>query len=511
MKVADFGVAKGAHAPGGQKTRSGVIMGTPAYLSPEQARELPVTAASDVYALGVVLYELISGVQPFGGASTLELLSAIVAEPPPPLPEGVPAEVSSLVDAMLAKDPGARPASMGELAAALARLMPEVAADLKAPEPVAVGVGGATRPVGMRSVASGSGTRAVPATPAPAPARVSTVVLACLVTATLCGGAAMAWIARKSEPPAPPAHATPTPAPDEEALRGGRRPYANPRDAMRTRMFTLALAKGPEIDQKLAVLFGEVTDFELANLDCAGLLVNPQSELLCEMWKHLKAREPAEAGHVLARSIALGQAGSLVPRRDLALQYSRALERIACEVFHVGSPRAAELVKALQASTGTNALRFAFEGMGLMVDGSDQFRDAHVLFARCLAEAPASLLPAASGVAVLDAIAQVSSLGDGWEKDPATLNALQESLTRLEAYLDIWHSSDFVPLALELEPALAKAAGRAPRTALIEPPVGARKVLGDRLFGYARRARARLTGEAAPPESAAAPASPSPR
>jgi serine/threonine protein kinase len=124
IKVADFGVAKAQVSPG-QKTRTGLIMGTPAYLSPEQAHEKPVTPASDVWALGVVLHELIAGAQPFTRATTLELLTAIVSDPPPPLPASVPAPVAELAGRMLAKDPAQRIASMQEVSRACARLAPD--------------------------------------------------------------------------------------------------------------------------------------------------------------------------------------------------------------------------------------------------------------------------------------------------------------------------------------------------------------------------------------------------
>ncbi|MEK7863392.1 MAG: protein kinase, partial [Chloroflexota bacterium] len=92
-------------------------------MSPEQAREQVLTGASDMYALGVVLHELLSGMLPFQKSSTLELLQAIVSEPPPPVPAHVPRAVAALSSAMLAKEPGARPSSMADLVRELCRLI----------------------------------------------------------------------------------------------------------------------------------------------------------------------------------------------------------------------------------------------------------------------------------------------------------------------------------------------------------------------------------------------------
>jgi predicted esterase len=95
-------------------TRLGVILGTPAYMSPEQAQGRPVDAQSDVFSFGAVLYEMLTGRRPFEGASELSLLSSILRDTPPRLrslqPEVEPG-VESLVERCLAKDPAARPAS----------------------------------------------------------------------------------------------------------------------------------------------------------------------------------------------------------------------------------------------------------------------------------------------------------------------------------------------------------------------------------------------------------------
>jgi len=93
------------------------VMGTPQYMSPEQAKGEPATPRSDVYSLGVVGYELLAGHRPFTGETPVALAMAHVHEPPPELPESVPAEVRELIGRSLSKSPDDRPASAAAFAA----------------------------------------------------------------------------------------------------------------------------------------------------------------------------------------------------------------------------------------------------------------------------------------------------------------------------------------------------------------------------------------------------------
>src|SRR4051812_736995 len=122
LVLTDFGIAKQMFSDANQ-TQFGVVFGTPSYLSPEQAQTLPLTPASDVYSLGVVLYELLAGDVPFRGATPLRVAMDHIQTPPPPLPArlGLPPEVTAVVQRALAKNPAARFASAGELAQALTR------------------------------------------------------------------------------------------------------------------------------------------------------------------------------------------------------------------------------------------------------------------------------------------------------------------------------------------------------------------------------------------------------
>jgi eukaryotic-like serine/threonine-protein kinase len=112
VKVLDFGIAKLASpdaAPDSQGiTRVGVIMGTAEYMSPEQAVGQNVDERTDLYALGVVLYEMIAGHVPFQGDGAPEVLTKQLTEAPPPL-AGAPAALSALVEQLLQKTAGDRP------------------------------------------------------------------------------------------------------------------------------------------------------------------------------------------------------------------------------------------------------------------------------------------------------------------------------------------------------------------------------------------------------------------
>ena len=121
VKVTDFGIARAvAEAP---LTATGQVMGTAAYLSPEQATgRRDITAAADVYALGVVAHELLAGSRPFTGDSQVAIALAQVNDPPPPLPETVPASARALVTACLEKEPLARPQDAGVVAQVAERI-----------------------------------------------------------------------------------------------------------------------------------------------------------------------------------------------------------------------------------------------------------------------------------------------------------------------------------------------------------------------------------------------------
>ncbi len=128
-KVLDFGIAhwRGESADGEDRlTQTGMIYGTPRYLSPEQILGTSIGPRSDLYALGVVLFEALAGETPFGGHMDAALLFKHLKEAPPPLPPDVsrPPALDDLLSRLLAKSPSLRPASAGALRKELLALLP---------------------------------------------------------------------------------------------------------------------------------------------------------------------------------------------------------------------------------------------------------------------------------------------------------------------------------------------------------------------------------------------------
>jgi serine/threonine-protein kinase len=124
VKVIDFGISKHDDGLGGAGlTKTGIVMGTPAYMAPEQARGDKVDSRADIYALGAILYRILTGQTPFSAEDTGTALTAVLTEEParprsiaPELPEAI----EMVVERAMSKDPAKRYQSMAELGAALA-------------------------------------------------------------------------------------------------------------------------------------------------------------------------------------------------------------------------------------------------------------------------------------------------------------------------------------------------------------------------------------------------------
>ncbi len=117
VKVGDFGVAR--LGEGSSDVLAATIVGTPRYMAPEQARGRGTSAATDVYSVGIVLYEMLAGRPPFQGGSPVELAMAHLHDRPAPLPPSVPEPLMEVVERALAKDPAGRYADGIEMAGAL--------------------------------------------------------------------------------------------------------------------------------------------------------------------------------------------------------------------------------------------------------------------------------------------------------------------------------------------------------------------------------------------------------
>jgi len=200
-KLGDFGLARRV-AGAGTLTEAGTVLGTAAYLSPEQAAAEPVGPSSDVYSFGVILFRMLTGALPFVADEALALLNMHRYSAPPAVAElrpDAPPDLAALAEAALRKDPAQRPADGNALLAALSGEAPTM---LIAPADTAV-------------------TRVVPAAPpqSPEPRRFwrEPAVIAAIVILLALGGGLLAWAVTRSSSPAPaggpstePAHGTHT-------------------------------------------------------------------------------------------------------------------------------------------------------------------------------------------------------------------------------------------------------------------------------------------------------------
>ncbi|MGQ0846749.1 MAG: protein kinase domain-containing protein [Sporichthyaceae bacterium] len=154
VKITDFGIARAGDAV--PLTKTGTVMGTAHYLAPELVNGRGVaSAASDTYALGVVLYECLAGRRPFVGDNPLAVAMEHLNSPIPPI-DGLHPAVAQVLETVLAKDPMARPPSAEAFAHRLLALRIELAAGPPTPETVAEAIGDQADPAVLRKVATRS-------------------------------------------------------------------------------------------------------------------------------------------------------------------------------------------------------------------------------------------------------------------------------------------------------------------------------------------------------------------
>jgi eukaryotic-like serine/threonine-protein kinase len=195
-KIADFGIARMA-AGEGTLTEAGTMLGTAAYISPEQAGGEPASAASDVYSFGVILYRLLTGRLPFESTDPLRLAMMHRSDEPPPITEhrrDAPAVLESTALAALAKDPHERPPDGAALLAAIGA--PGVGAPTVALPPAE----DATR---VLPVAQPAAAEPTPAPPPPRRRSVLPLALAGLLLLAIAGGAIAYAVTRPSSTDTP--------------------------------------------------------------------------------------------------------------------------------------------------------------------------------------------------------------------------------------------------------------------------------------------------------------------
>ncbi len=209
-KILDFGLARD-QKDSSNLTNTGVILGTPAYMAPEQAEQAQVNARSDLFSLGCVLYELATGQQAFTGASTMAVLMAVATKEPKRVNDiyaDIPADLSNLIAHLLAKNPNDRPASAPEVAQALAVIAVAEGIDRRTP---ASGISKSTY-IGAR-------------TPA-ARRRLPRLALGIAAVIMVLAAGIVGWQVFKHRGEKGPAHAAVLGVTDEEILLGMTGPFS---------------------------------------------------------------------------------------------------------------------------------------------------------------------------------------------------------------------------------------------------------------------------------------------
>jgi eukaryotic-like serine/threonine-protein kinase len=313
-KLADFGIAKGVREAAGGLTATGQVLGTPKYLSPEQVAGEPASPRSDLYAVGVLCYEMLAGVPPFTGTSPLAIAMAHQVDVPAPLDthrSDLPEHVVTTVHRALEKAPEDRFASASALRAALSGLDPAIGAGttqvLPAPLPagspdsadLAATRGTDVQPVGAGHAATGS------------PRVLGGPVLALLALVAVL--VAAGWLLSRADDAAEEgllADPTPTAAPEGEPVIGGAAeapPDPPPVEAPPAEPTAEPVPEEP--DDSIAALLGDLA----MDPDAAGEKGKDLRDKLLDLLDDDEEDQPKEARKLIAEAEKWAREGELDP------------------------------------------------------------------------------------------------------------------------------------------------------------------------------------------------------
>ena len=361
--VTDFGLARSSSSEGSLLSISdaGAVVGTAAYMAPEQVEGRPLTPAADVYALGIVLYEMTTRVRPFDGGSTLSVAVKRLTQPPPPPSThnpGIDPAWEAVILKCLARHPEGRFQTALEVAAALrgdvpVSPVPRPAADIGAPNPVSAG----TAPLLVGSAATGPVAASAPSGPAAGmPARGGLRSRGLLIGAGL-GGLLLAgglYVGLSHGPaPTPAPSQAPTPAPvaarRSVAVLGLRNVSGQADVAWLGTALSEALTTELSVDGKLRAVPPQEVARARAEYGLEAVL-GPDKGTLTRLRANLGADVVAFGSYVV-----LGDAGGRLVTLDLRLQDTASGQILAtgrgtgteAHIFDTVSRAAASLRKAL--------------------------------------------------------------------------------------------------------------------------------------------------------------------
>ncbi|MEM6455891.1 MAG: protein kinase, partial [Acidobacteriota bacterium] len=319
IKIVDFGLAKSLAADDDETSlsRSGQMLGTIRAMAPEQVRGLSLDPRTDLFALGVLLYEILTGTRPFHGAQIGDTLDHITRRPHVPArawQPAIPPAASALIDRLLEKSPDLRPASARAVADRLAALEDEARRASQAGAEATAETETAAYPPDVDAstiVEDASSVRAIDARPQRRGPRVAIAIAALLAVITA------GWLMRDARDPAPAAP-VPDPPPSAEANPDPDGAYAHFEDGMR---LLERFDKADHLDRAVAAFGAAIASNPRSAPAHAGLA-------LAHRYRHMRSRNQASLDRAFDAA-----------RRAVTLDGYLALARIALGSVHAAAGR----------------------------------------------------------------------------------------------------------------------------------------------------------------------------